>query len=156
MNHTEQRTMIMKELMRAHSHVTAEELYATLKVKLPQLSLGTVYRNLNNLYTHGYVNKLIHGKNKAYFEWGKDPNSLHVTCPKCGKITHFMSQEINTLLKSIQTISGKDGCESIQFELIKTCEECKRKHEEQLQAAKAAAEAKKAKILTWTGSKLVS
>ena len=42
MNHTEQRTMIMQELMRVHSHVTAEELYATLKVKLPQISLGTV------------------------------------------------------------------------------------------------------------------
>ncbi len=156
MNHTEQRTMIMQELMRVHSHVTAEELYATLKVKLPQISLGTVYRNLNNLHNHGYVNKLIHGKNKAYFEWGKDPNALHVTCPKCGKITHLMSKEITELLKSIQTISGKDGCEAVQFELIKTCDECKRKYEEQLQAARAAEEARQAKVLKWTGPKLVS
>jgi Fe2+ or Zn2+ uptake regulation protein len=151
MNRTEQRTMIIQELKSSHAHITAEDLYATLKVKMPQLSLGTVYRNLNNLYNGGYINKLIHGKDKAYFEWGKDPNALHLTCPKCGKITHLVSQEINDLLKSIQTISSNDGCESIRFELIKTCDECRKKYEEQLEAARREEQERQAKILKWTG-----
>lgn len=155
MNRTEQRTMIIQELKRSHAHITAEDLYATLKIKMPQISLGTVYRNLNNLYDGGYVNKLTHGKDKAYFEWGKDPNALHLTCPKCGKITHLMSPEINNLLKSIQTISGNAGCESIRFELVKTCDECRKKYEEQLAVEREAEQARQAKILKWTGPKLV-
>lgn len=155
MHKTEQRTLIINELQKSHEHITAEELYSTLKTKLPQISLGTIYRNLNNLHAFGYVNKLTHGKNKAYFEWSQNSTALHITCPKCGKINHTASNEINNLLETIQTLAQKEGCESIRFEMVKVCDSCRQKHEAEVEAAKQREEARQAKILKWTGPTVI-
>ena len=49
MNRTAQREAILKELRSVKTHPTADELYAALRVKLPTISLGTVYRNLEHV-----------------------------------------------------------------------------------------------------------
>ena len=47
--HSRQREAILTELRSRKDHPTAEELYLSLKPHMPNLSLGTVYRNLNML-----------------------------------------------------------------------------------------------------------
>ena len=58
MNRTAQREAILKELRSVKTHPTADELYAALRVKLPTISLGTVYRNLEQMSQAGIVRKL--------------------------------------------------------------------------------------------------
>ena len=53
MNRTAQREAILKELRSVKTHPTADELYAALRVKLPTISLGTVYRNLEQMSRPG-------------------------------------------------------------------------------------------------------
>ena len=55
MNHTVQRDAILKELRMSHDHPTADRLYEVLRKKLPQISLGTVYRNLEQMAKMGTI-----------------------------------------------------------------------------------------------------
>ena len=44
---TKQRRIILEELRKVRSHPTADEIYAMVRRRLPRISLGTVYRNLD-------------------------------------------------------------------------------------------------------------
>ena len=60
--HSKQRDAIISELCQRYDHPTAEELYLALKMKMPNLSLGTVYRNLNMLSEDGTIQKISVGR----------------------------------------------------------------------------------------------
>ena len=47
---TRQRKVILEELGKVYTHPTADEIYTMVKEKLPNISLGTVYRNFVKLY----------------------------------------------------------------------------------------------------------
>lgn len=47
--HTPQRAVILEELCSSKDHPTAAELFAMVRRRLPRVSLGTIYRNLEVL-----------------------------------------------------------------------------------------------------------
>ena len=55
---TNQRRVILEELRKVHTHPTVDELYTIVKARMPHISLGTVYRNLDLLTETGEVLKL--------------------------------------------------------------------------------------------------
>lgn len=57
--------MIWEELRGLTSHPTADELYERVKKRLPRISLGTVYRNLEFLWQRGMVRKIEGGGAEA-------------------------------------------------------------------------------------------
>lgn len=71
--------------MNAVGHCDAQQVYEKLKTSMPNLSLGTVYRNLNLLTENGQLNKLSLPDGNDMFEPAKKPHS-HVICTKCGHI----------------------------------------------------------------------
>jgi len=82
---TKQREVIYNELCKLTSHPTADELFMIVKDKLPRVSLGTIYRNLEIMSEEGIVKKIeICGKMKRFD--GNTSDHLHVKCIKCGKI----------------------------------------------------------------------
>ena len=83
--HSRQRDAILNELRSRVDHPTAEELYFSLKKELPNLSLGTVYRNLSALAEDGIIMK-IEGDGADRFD-GNCINHYHFRCEKCGKVT---------------------------------------------------------------------
>ena len=82
---TKQRKMILEELARLHSHPTADELYEAVRKKLPHISLGTVYRNLEFLAGKGIIRKLDIGGSQRRFDADLD-NHQHIRCTRCGRI----------------------------------------------------------------------
>jgi len=50
---TRQRQVVLEELRKLTSHPTAAELYEITRARLPKISLGTVYRNLEVLAENG-------------------------------------------------------------------------------------------------------
>ena len=56
--HTRQRQVILEELQNTDTHPTAAELHGRVRVLLPRISLGTVYRNLELLVKNGMARKL--------------------------------------------------------------------------------------------------
>ena len=79
----------MLELLRASdNHPTADWLYEHLKKEFPQLSLGTVYRNLAILTEQGLVQKIDFGSTFDRFEARVTPH-YHLICEQCRSIEDF-------------------------------------------------------------------
>ncbi len=55
---TLQREIILEELNRVPDHPTADQIYERVRRRLPRISLGTVYRNLELLAAQGVIQKL--------------------------------------------------------------------------------------------------
>lgn len=82
---TRQRQVILEELCRLTTHPTATELYELLRPRLQNLSLGTVYRNLDLLARMGRIRKLEWAGGEARFD-GNTCHHDHVRCTCCGRV----------------------------------------------------------------------
>jgi Fur family transcriptional regulator, ferric uptake regulator len=82
---TLQRRVILEELCRLTSHPTAVELYQIVRQRLPHVSLGTVYRNLDLLAQSGTINKLDFSDAETRFDGDARPHD-HLRCVRCGRV----------------------------------------------------------------------
>ncbi len=80
---TPQRMVILQELCATKEHPTAAELFAAVRRKLPRVSLGTIYRNLEVLHEDGFVRKLELAGHETRFDGTTAPH-YHVRCTSCG------------------------------------------------------------------------
>jgi Fur family ferric uptake transcriptional regulator len=55
---SKQREIILEELKKFDSHPSADELYERVRKRLPHISLGTVYRNLEILAREGIIQRI--------------------------------------------------------------------------------------------------
>jgi len=82
---TKQREVILDELVRLRAHPSADELYGRVKKRLPRISLGTVYRNLDMLAREGIIQKLETAGSQKRFD-GDTGDHRHIRCVSCGRI----------------------------------------------------------------------
>ncbi|GAB6175371.1 transcriptional repressor [Desulfobaculum senezii] len=82
---TKQRRIILEELRKLTSHPTADELYEIVRERLPRVSLGTVYRNLEVLSESGEILKLESAGSQKRFD-GNPMDHHHVRCMGCGRV----------------------------------------------------------------------
>lgn len=83
---TSQRKVILEELCKVTSHPTASDIYEMVRRKLPRISLGTVYRNLELLNECGSIQKLDFGEPHKRFDGNSSPH-YHVSCSRCGRVS---------------------------------------------------------------------
>lgn len=88
---TPQRKVILTELCAMDTHPTAAELYEIVRKKLPRVSLGTIYRNLEVLYEDGHINKLEFAGTEARFD-GTIQAHHHLRCSECGCVRDLPAQ----------------------------------------------------------------
>ncbi len=84
MRNTQQRRAILQQLRQTKSHPTAHELYELVRRQIPNISLGTVYRNLQRLATIGEIRVLRSG-GQTRFDGETVPHD-HVRCVRCGRV----------------------------------------------------------------------
>jgi Fur family peroxide stress response transcriptional regulator len=83
MKFSRQRAAILTFLQSRKDHPTAELVYTNVKEEFPNISLGTVYRNLNQLAEAGMVAKLSFGLAATdHFDYDTSPH-LHFICNRC-------------------------------------------------------------------------
>ena len=71
--------------MTRKDHPTADVVYHSLRADFPNISLGTVYRNLAQLAENGDILKISTSANKEHFD-GFVHRHFHFVCNKCDKI----------------------------------------------------------------------
>lgn len=86
---SKQRDAIVEELKSRYDHPTAMELFLAVREKIPNLSLGTLYRNLSHLEECGQIIK-IHDGTQDRFDGNPAPHA-HFKCNCCGKVYDVMS-----------------------------------------------------------------
>ena len=85
LKYSRQRESIKASLMNRKDHPTADAVYASIREEFPNISLGTVYRNLNLLVELGEVQKLTFGDGKDHFDADTSLH-YHFVCRTCGAI----------------------------------------------------------------------
>ncbi|MFX0185371.1 MAG: Fur family transcriptional regulator [Candidatus Hodarchaeota archaeon] len=123
MKYTNQRVAILDFLKDNYNHPTVEEIFETVKQKLPRITKATVYKNLKVLVANGLI-KEVNIKGVSKFEATMEPHH-HIICTSCGKILDFKSKElIDYALKMIknQTEIIIDSTETTFFGRCKICE----------------------------------
>ncbi len=81
---TRQRQVILEELRKVNTHPSADEVYEMVRKRLPRISLGTVYRNLEVLSESGEIRKLEPGLLKRFD--GNPSEHFHIRCIRCDRI----------------------------------------------------------------------
>lgn len=89
---TKQRALILETLRSVASHPTADELHGMVRERMPRISLGTVYRNLEHLALAGEIVCLERSGSQKHFDGNKTPH-LHARCRVCGGIHDIMTAE---------------------------------------------------------------
>jgi Fur family ferric uptake transcriptional regulator len=102
---TLQRQVILEELQQLHSHPTAADLYQIARKRLPKLSLGTVYRNLELLCQMGLIRRLELGGGETRFD-GDLCHHDHVRCVRCGDVTDVQQSSGLRVEPAPGTLSG--------------------------------------------------
>ena len=83
---TRQLAAIHQVVSAAHDHPTAEEVHARVRRRLPHVSLGTVYRNLQKLAAQQQV-RVVHLADHATRYDGMLDEHDHFLCERCGAVT---------------------------------------------------------------------
>jgi Fur family ferric uptake transcriptional regulator len=120
---TKQRRVILEELKKMESHPTADDIFQVVRRKLPRMSLGTVYRNLETMSQFGIIRKLeISGSAKRFD--AKLDNHYHIRCVKCGGIEDLPVKPFHM----IEDLSGKLTDYKIfghSLEIVGLCPHCR-------------------------------
>ena len=80
-----QREALLDNLRQRKDHPTAEQIYVSLKSKIPKISLATVYRNLSLLEERGDIAKVSVVGNMERYD-GNTMEHYHFSCTECGAI----------------------------------------------------------------------
>lgn len=86
---SKQRRLILEALMQNPVHPSAETIYNMLKPEHPELSLGTVYRNLNLLAEMGIIQRVQMAIPQEHYD-GNIACHYHMLCNTCGEIVDIM------------------------------------------------------------------
>lgn len=125
---TNQREIILQELLKSKQHLTADELYDIVRKIMPRISLATVYRNLEILSEAGIIGKLeISGRQKRF---DYDPSEHdHIYCAVCHRVDNLEVEHQSLDSQNIGTLAGY-SVTGYRLEIIGICPECQKTLEE--------------------------
>lgn len=83
---TIQRTLLLDTIQHLDGHATAEQIYALLVKRFPQISKATVYRNLTVLENEHQIMRIAVPDGADYYEHNTKPH-YHIKCINCQQIT---------------------------------------------------------------------
>jgi len=96
LKYSRQRESIKEFLRTRTDHPTADVVYENMKLIYPNISLGTVYRNLSLLADLGEIKKLSSFAGADHFD-GRTERHCHFMCIRCERIIDLESEEFTTL-----------------------------------------------------------
>ena len=119
---TNQRQVILEEIRKVNTHPTADDVYEMVRKRLPRISLGTVYRNLEILSTRGLIQKIGPVSSQMRFD-GITKNHYHLRCIYCGKVEDAPIETVDKFENDIRDISDYSII-GYKLEFIGICPKC--------------------------------
>jgi len=97
---TPQRIMIVSAIEDSDGHISAEEIYAQVVAKYPQVNISTVYRTLELLKRLGLVTETDFGEGRVRYHPAGKGHHHHLVCQQCGAIID-LDETVLTSLKDV-------------------------------------------------------
>jgi len=121
---TPNRRVILEELRATEEHPTADEIYESVRERLPKISLGTVYRSLDLLARHGLIRVIGEAGEQRRYDGDLEGHD-HVRCERCGRVGDVTLDGLRPLE---ETVVDADGYEIDGYHLCFTglCPRCRK------------------------------
>jgi len=119
---TRQRARILEWLRATDSHPTASLTHEALVRELPNLSLGTVYRNLEVLVSEGLIDEVASAGGGVRYDGNPKPHH-HFICESCGAIDDLHLQAPLELARKLRRARGRSA-RRIRIDFYGVCESC--------------------------------
>ena len=119
MNMTKYAKKILEIVESGHSHMTAEQVFDTLRQTYPTVVLATVYNNLNRLWLDKKIHKVsVEGMPDRY---DRIERHDHLVCKKCGRL---LDVDLGDLTAQLEQAAGLSIL-SYDLKLMYLCDECR-------------------------------
>lgn len=126
MKYSRQRECILQYLHSTTCHPTAETVYEHILPDCPNISLGTVYRNLSLLTKLGEVQKITAFDGPDRFDGNNTPH-YHFICRQCGAVIDLKMDALSHIdLLAAHNFAGMIEGHKAHFYGI--CPECSKQH----------------------------
>lgn len=124
-NYSRKREAIYQAICSTDTHPTADWIYQNLKPVYSDLSLGTVYRNINRFKEEGRIISVGVVNGQERLDGNTVPHS-HFICKKCGCVLDVGSDGMMTDCLLDQGIAKRYGCQVDFHDLVfhGTCSHC--------------------------------
>lgn len=97
LKYSRQREVIKDFLKTRKDHPTADIVYTNVRMQYPNISLGTVYRNLTLLADIGEIQRLRVGDGVDHFDADISPH-YHFVCTECGSVVDLVMDNIDDIV----------------------------------------------------------
>ena len=124
---TPQRQKILKVFIdNAEKHLSAEDVYAILKTKNPEIGLATVYRTLDLLAEMDVLLRMDFGDGRSRYEFAHKEvhHHHHLICTRCGTVMEFADDLLDQLEEAISRHSGFEIVDH-QLKFFGYCKNCR-------------------------------
>ncbi|MFC1871190.1 transcriptional repressor [Chloroflexota bacterium] len=122
---TKQREAILNVLRSADSYPMADWIYDEVRKAIPNISKGTIYRNLKILREKGEISELNLSGTVSRFE-GRQENHYHFRCEKCGQVFDLDEPVANGLDEKVARRTGFNVSYH-QLEFRGLCNDCQQR-----------------------------
>ena len=129
---TAQRMLVVEVIAdRPGEHLTAEEIYALVREKYPEIGLATIYRTVQLLVDLQIIDKVSFNDGFARYELGKLTQEKrhhhhHAICRSCGAVIPFEDDLLDMLEQAVFDATGFRVTDH-EVKLYGYCEKCSRK-----------------------------
>lgn len=120
---TAQRAAVYTYLLSTDAHPTADDVFTSVRGRIPDISLATVYKALEALVGCGLAAKLTNGDGSARYDARTDPHP-HARCLDCGTVLDVPGRLDSAALAGLGPLSGF-AVQSYRLELVGHCENCR-------------------------------
>ena len=122
--HFRKRDAILSCLRQTTEHPSADWVYAKLKPEIPDLALGTVYRNLSLFKDQGLITSLGTVGGVERFDGNVTPH-VHFICTACHRVTDLSQIQVPEELNASASRASGGQVESCQLTFRGRCAGCK-------------------------------
>lgn len=106
LKHSRQRDSIKEFLEGRKDHPTADTVYMNVRKTFPNISLGTVYRNLTLLADIGEITRIRVGDGMDHFDATTTPH-YHFICKECGAVSDFDAPDMISFDEAAADFKGQ-------------------------------------------------
>ena len=118
---TKQRTAVLENLRNRRDHPIADMVYVSVRETLPNVSKGTIYRNLKNLTDEWQIISFTEN-GVEHFDGVMKPH-VHYICKECGQIDDLFFEDDRE-----ENVTTEDGFYIRNVQIEGVCAECMKKH----------------------------
>lgn len=123
LKYSRQREAIKNYLVGRLDHPTADMVYSAIRETYPNISLGTVYRNLTLLANQGEIIKISCGENSDRFD-ARTELHYHIICENCGQVEDLFGLDAD-MINHMADEKYDGDIEGHQLYFYGKCKKCK-------------------------------